>query len=194
MDLRYLARNAETARRMRRLWRLGIVGSHLRVWTPPEDSTVRTIYPDYARLRRELPHRTYNALRGRARHCGVAKPRPQWTADEITRLRRLYPSKSHSELLEAFPGASLERIRFKARCIGVSRSRLPFLPTGFPLIDEIRNRAFDLNLSMVELDAMAETQTYFQKAGWGARHRENTVAVIKAVRALDGDMEIEWDE
>jgi hypothetical protein len=91
----------------------------------------------------------------------------------------------------AFPGMSWRQIAAKARHIGVRRMRRKLNATGHPLIDMIRDRAFDLRLSMVDLDAMAGTKRYFQKSSW-CNGRPNRKALLQAVEALGGEVSIRW--
>ena len=161
------------------------------LWTPREDAVVRLLYPDYVALRRSLRRRTYNGLRYRTRTLGIAKKRHVWLTTEEARLRRLYPKVDRSELLLAFPGMTWQQIVSKARRIGVWRMRRKLNPTGHPLIDMIRDRAFDLRLSMVDLDAMAGTKRYFQTASW-RKGRPNRKALLQAVDALGGEVSIRW--
>jgi hypothetical protein len=75
---------------------------------------------------------------------------------------------------------SLRRVRSKPKA------------TGHPLIDTIRDRAFDLRLSMVDLDAMAGTKRYFQKASW-CPGRPNRKALLRAVEVLGGQISVRWE-
>jgi hypothetical protein len=161
------------------------------LWTQREDAIVRALYPNYIALRRALRRRTYNGLRYRTRKLGIAKKRHVWLTTEESRLRRLYPKADRTELLTAFPGMRWTQIAAKARNIGARRMRRKLNATGHPIIDTIRDRAFDLNLSMVDLDAMAGTKRYFQKASW-CNGRLNRKALLRAVEALGGEVSIRW--
>jgi len=133
------------------------------LWTKNEDALVRELYPDYDALQKALRRRTYNALRARARTLDVVKRRHTWLGAEISRLRRMYPKAARQELMVFFPDVSWEAIKAMAHRVGVRRERRKLVSTGHPLIDRIRDRAFDLNISMVDLDAMAGTKKYFRK-------------------------------
>ncbi|ODT80955.1 MAG: hypothetical protein ABS76_14300 [Pelagibacterium sp. SCN 64-44] len=80
-----------------------------------------------------------------------------------------------------------------ARYFGMSRPRKPFATTGYLVIDQIRDRCFELCLSMVDLDAMAGTRSYFAKAEW---HSGNVSpkAVARAIKALDGELSARWND
>ncbi len=182
---------AERARA--RIRRAGVTAKGHPLWTKEEDAKVLRLYPDYKALRRTLRRRTYHALRARAGKLGITKKRHTWTAAEASRIRRLYPRASKAELYAAFPGLRWHQIVGKAKHIKVRRQRKPLSRTGFPIIDTVRDRATVLNYSMVDLDALARTRNYFQKAGWHSG-RVNRRAVYKAIEALDGEVTIRWKE
>lgn len=157
---------ARAQRARERMMRMGRTPNGHPLWTEREDDVVRALYPDYRALRRALRRRTYHALRYRTRALGIAKKKHVWLGSEVSRLRRLYPKADRADILLAFPELSWQQIAAKACHIGVRRARRRLNSTGYPLVDLIRDRAFDLSLSMVDLDAIAGTKHYFQKAGW----------------------------
>ena len=176
-----------------RIRRAGVTAKGHRLWTPAEDERVKQLYPDYRALRKALRHRTYYALRHRADALGVVRRRHVWTGAEVVRLRKLYPTATRAELHASFPRLTWHQIAGKAVHIKVSRRRSRLSPTGFPIIDDIRERAFLLNYSMVDLDAIARTRGYFQKGGWHS-NGINKRAVYKAIEALDGEVLASWKE
>jgi hypothetical protein len=153
---------------------------------------MRRLYPNYGALRKALRRRTYRALRARAGTLGITIKRHRWTAIEASRLRRLYPTATRDEILAALPGLRWKQIKAMAKYRRLHRARKPLKPTGFPIIDDIRLRAFHLNLSMVDLDAMARTRCYFQKACWHSGKISDR-AVHRAIRALDGSIIAHWN-
>jgi hypothetical protein len=189
----WAARNAIMAERMRaRMQRSGRTPRGHMLWTKQEDEIIRRLYPNYKALRKALRRRTFKAIRVRASACGFTVKRHRWTAAEASRLRRLYPTASHEELLAAFPGVSLRQATAKANQIKVFRKRRPLAATGYPIIDEVRLRAFQLNITMVDLDAMSRTRCYFQKAGWHTGWISER-AIYRAVMALDGGLSARWN-
>lgn len=188
----YAARGAASAFRAReRMARTGRTPKGHWLWTKKEDDIVREFYPDYKVLRRKLRRRTYDAIKSRARTLNVAHRRHIWLASEVSRLRRLYPKADRLDILAAFPGLRWRQIAGKANHICVYRHRKGLCRTGHPLIDHIRDRAFELNMSMVDLDAVARTKKYFQKAGW-ANGNLNRKALVRAVEALGGEVLVRW--
>lgn len=189
----YAARGAASAYRAReRMARTGRTPKGHWLWTKKEDDVVRALYPDYKALQRRLRRRTYYALRARARTLDVVKRRRLWLASEVSRLRRMYPRATRDELLVAFPDMAWKQITYKARHAGIYRARRKLETTGHPLIDTIRERAQNLNLSMVDLDAMAGTRRYFQKAAW-CNGNFNRKALLRAVEALGGAVSVQWE-
>lgn len=193
MRFEYAARGAASAYRAReRMARTGRTPKGHWLWTKKEDDIVRALYPDYRALQKALRRRTYHALRARARTLDIVKRRRLWLASEVSRLRRMYPKATRHELLTAFPDMAWEKITYKGRHVGIYRARRRLATTGHPLIDTIRIRAQHLNLSMVDLDAMAGTRRYFQKAAW-CNGNFNRKAVLRAVEVLGGELSVHWE-
>lgn len=190
MDLHYACRAAALAEQTRALIRRrGHVNGHP-LWEPWEDQRLREWYPNYDALGRILLRRTYYAIRHRARALGLTPKRYIWTAPKVSLLRRMYPTASVAELKAAFPTLSYATIKYKAKHTKLYKRKRPLKPTGTPSIDDIRARAFEFRISMADLDELANTRRYFQKAGW-----HNTIserAIFRATAALDGVMRPQW--
>jgi hypothetical protein len=163
-----------------------------KVWTVEEDEVVRSKYPDYAAIRKALPHRTYFACRARARTLRIVKERPPYTGKELSIVRRLYPKADREDILSSLPGRTWSQINDLANRNGIRRAPKPFKITGIKVLDQIRTRCRELNYSMPDLDKMARTKTYFAKAKWLIRNKINHRAIGRAVDALHGDIEADW--
>lgn len=190
-DANAIARRAEATRRRIRL--RGTTPTGDRIWTAGEDDICRQHHGDYEALQAKLPHRSYSALRSRCQALGLRPNRQIMTANELSRLRRLYPTANHQELQAAFPGRSIERIRRTCSYYRITRNRQPLKETGYAIIDEIRLRCFELNYSMVDLDDIAGTGSYFSKANWHTQGL-NAKAVYRAVKVLDGELTVRWND
>jgi uncharacterized protein (DUF433 family) len=192
MYLAEYSRNAERAARQRSaVRRRGYTGTGQKVWEDWEDQLCRKFSPDYQVLLRKLPHRSYAALRRRCQFLGLRPRRTRITARQVTQLRTLFPNGSSEALLAAFPGLTMQQIRMFARYYGIRRGRRRLRATGIPIIDAIRERCFECNYSMVDLDDIAKTRRYFQAQDWhscGLNYR----AIGKAVAALDGELSVNW--
>lgn len=184
------ARTVELSRR--RMERTGTTPKGDKLWTEEEDELCREFGDDYRRLGSKLPHRSYSSLRARCQALGLRPQRNLMTMADVSKLRRLYPSASTEELSMAFPTRTRHQLIKLARYYGFARKRRPFMPTKIPVIDAIRQRCFDLNYTMPELDSMAATNHYFARAGWSCREKPNYRAIGRAVAALDGELTVRW--
>lgn len=194
MQLHYFSRYASLAESTRKRIRLsGFSPSGHPLWTQKEDSIVRRYYPDFDKLMKRLPGRSYRAILARSQLLNVARKKKVWLASEISRLRRVYGRQSREELQALFPGFSHKRIHRKAKEMGLVRSP-EFKRTPFPIIDQIKQRCRYLNLTMRDLDEMAKTKSYFSQAKWTGRSKINSECVRRAVEALDGRLEAKWTE
>lgn len=192
MTLAYHAQNARNGRMAHdRMQREGVNMKGDRLWTMEEDAIVLATGANYAQLQKALPHRSYGALRARAQALGVAPKRHTWTGQEVTRLRRIYPTATEEELQLAFPGISITAIKSSAKHRGFRRARKPFKPTGDPVMDNLLQRCFEANLSMCGLDLECRTKSYFQKASW-RNYGLNYNHIARALKVLDGSFQVEW--
>lgn len=92
-----------------------------------------------------------------------------------------------AELLEMFPGKSRSQIWKKAFHMGYRRPRCAPKPTGMPLVDSIRKRAFECRLSMTDLDVFVGRTRYFVSP----RHLD-WLALQRAMVILGGRPAISW--
>jgi hypothetical protein len=163
------------------------------LWTEDDDAVAKRLYPDYQAICKALG-RTYSSIRHFCQRLGLAPKRHVWTAPEIARLRRMFPTATKDELRTAFHGFSFHHIALTATRHGFRRARRPFKPTGFDVIDQIRERSFQLGYSMPYLDEISCTKGYFTQQQWIAGKRVNYKAVAKAIKALDGEVSAEWND
>ncbi len=191
MDLGMIARNAAKAQHMRQIRKRSC--SHRGAWTPEEIEKVKLLFPDRKRLMEELPRRTWVAIRTRAGVLGLRKKQHRWLASELSKLRKMWiAGASRDQLCAALPAYSWDQISTQARSRRFHRPKKEMKTTGYQVIDQIKERARSLNLSMGDVDKMANTGTYFHRAAW-CGHRPNPKAVSKAVHALDGELSVIWN-
>ncbi len=194
----YLAEYSQLARRAQgtrhRIQRRGVAPGGQRLWTQEEDRLCRLHHGDPAGLRRHRHGRTYPAIRSRCRTLGLAPKRNLCTAAERSRLRKLYPHATREELAAAFPTRTLLQVTALASYYGIRRNRRRYSPTGYPLLDQVRTRCLELNYSMPDLDDLAGTGGYFQKAQWHCQKGMSIAKVARAVSALGGSLCIDWGE
>lgn len=175
-----------------KMLRTGLTPSGQPLWTDAEFAALRKHWPDRKKLRRALPRRTLRAIEHKAGKLGLrrAKRNHMWTAAEVARLKKMFPKATKAELLLAFPWAIWEDLSNQAqfqRSKGadwVTRPKPKPLPTDVPAIDWVLDQAFAANISLVELDGLARTGTYFA----AGRFRCGTVwkHVARAVELFDG--------
>ncbi len=196
VSIHYLAQGAATAERNRqRIRRTGLTPSGHQLWTKKEDDRLRALHG--TKLLREIAvdiGRSFYAVRSRAQSLGLAPKRHIWTGAEVSRLRRMYVGGESSEsLAEAFPHANILNIRAIANLHRIYRTRRPFSPTGFPLLDQVRARAFDLGYTMSDLDELTELGSYFAQVQW---HKSglNLRAIALAIEAMDGSLMAQWND
>ncbi len=163
-------------------------------WTDAEDGLCHVHHPDYKALMNALKGRTYSACRARCQKLGLADKRYRWTALRRIKLRKIYPTASTEELQTAFPGLTYWQIANAATYYKIHKEKKPFKRTGFPEIDQIRDYCFINNMTMVELDRISGTKSYFSSAKWLTDRQINYRALGKAIKALGAEIVIEWME
>jgi hypothetical protein len=171
------------------MMRTGLTYSGHRLWTPKEIGALR-LYPDYRALVQALPGRTRRAIESKVWRSGLAAPLRVWNETEFTVMKRLY---AHGTLMAAIlsrlPGKTARQVWSKASSRGIRRPKRPPQLTGFTPVDTVRRRAFDLRISMADLDAMVGRRFYFRsprKTDWSA--------VQRVLPHLGGQATVRWNE
>lgn len=160
------------------------------VWSEREISNLRGIYPNKTALAATLPGRTQAAFRQKARQLGLVRPLRIWTYQDAMRLRKPYVTGVPiGQLTGLFPGKTSKQIWRKAAHLGFRRPRRAPLPTGVLLVDSIRQRAYDLRLSMTDLDRCLGTKRYFVSPRY-----VNWRALQLAVEILGGRPMVRWHD
>lgn len=196
LDFQHLSRGLNGADQLQRYReRTGMVGRGRRIWTAEELEILRRLYPDYAAAKKALPGRTYYAIRAHARERGIASKRQVWKMSELQRLRQLVATDATTQEMQAvFPGRTRHQLKATLGRYGIRRKRRGFKPTGHDLLDAVRQRCHELNLTMVDLDAMARTRRYFTTQAWIARGAPSLRHVVKAAQVLGGRISVLWPE
>lgn len=175
----------------RRMKRSGEAPNGKPLWTAEELEICRRLYPDRIALAQRLQRRSSEAIRHKCEELGLASVRIAWTAADVTRLLKLYRSATWDELLAAFHGRTETAIRLAATKRGMRRARKPYKLTGYPLLDQVRQRCFEQGLTMRDLDQFARSRGYFGGSAW-RRDWYSERLVGRAVRALGGRITAEW--
>jgi len=187
----------ELSRRNRkRIARTGMIGRNP-IWTRKEVEILRKHYPNLSLLVKQLPGRTREAIKTKARKSGLARKHHVWTTTEISQLRKLFPKLPKEELLAMFPYCSWESLYKAANYYKIYRPRfkLQWGKIGNPVIDDIRDRACDFRYSQGEVLDFADLPRHraeiFKKRGT-KRGVAKLWEVEAVVRALGGRIVIEW--
>jgi hypothetical protein len=195
MDLRRLSRGAFAAELCReRIAKRGFSFSGARLWSKEEDNRLRTHWPDHQSLLQALPDRTARAIHTRARKLGLTRKNHVWTSEEVRRLMRAaLTAKSWKQVGALFPGLSLIQIKQKARYM-----RLRLRPQGpkeshCQVRNQIRQRAFELNISLRELDQSTGKGRYFSPSTRGFEPQRLS-RIVRAVDLLGGVVTVAWSD
>lgn len=162
-----------------------------RLWTKKEDAVFRELFPDYAKLKKRFRGRTMEAIRSRAYTLNLTRKQQQWTAGEVSRLRRAWRGATRAELLAEFPERTWDAIQGKARQFGVRRRPWDPKLTGQQMLDQIRRRAADLRISLRDLDRTCAGRRYFANSSRRSQRPRRNV-LLRAIAALGGRVEIVW--
>ncbi|MBP7704450.1 MAG: hypothetical protein KA105_04065 [Caulobacter sp.] len=135
-----------------------------------------------------LPWRTEKAIELKAARLGLTRTGKVWLDGQWDYAKPLY--RRGEDVRAMIAPAVLKAPRqvwAKASKAGVRRPRKPPKPTSWPLLNQVRERAHILKLSMADLDALAETGSYFS-----APRRLNLRAISRALKVLGGRFDVEW--
>ena len=139
-----------------------------------------------------LPHRTRQSIWHRVNNLGLVKKPLVWSTKDMAKLQDLFAKSDISDLLTAFPGKNKQQIYTKASSMGLKRGRPPLKLTGHWLCDAIRDRCRELGYTRQQLDAMAKTHDYFTEMRWRLRSGHIWSPMVKAAKALGGELRVEW--
>lgn len=133
------------------------------LWTPVEDAILLDLYPDYSALVSSLPGRTRKAIERRADKLRISTPRRIWSAEEFLRMAAPYRQGAPlSAILPLLCEKTVDQVYRKAGKCRIKRPKRRPRHTGLTIVDSIRQRAFDLNFTMRELDEETGKTCYFQ--------------------------------
>lgn len=169
--------------------RTGVTPSGSKVWASAEEELCRRLSHDRDALKRALPSRTAKGIEQKCRRLGLVKKLNAWTSAAITRLRRLYPTASWPELMEAFPGRSRRSISEAAWKRGLYRSRKPYKITGDHFVDQFKQRCFELNVTLRDLNDAVGNRYFLTLHKERSRRRAR---LSKALHVLNGQLTVEW--
>jgi hypothetical protein len=195
MDLRFLSRNAATAKRNSSLQRRrGYTFAGTKIWDEKELDIVRsTAALTLPNVQKLLPHRTQRAIERRREKLGLyRRTLKPWTNVEDRILKGSIDTLGYPAIAKLLPGRSVHAVQGRAWYLGVRKGclRCPKV-TGLPLYHEIRSRAFEDGLSMQALDNELRTGKYFQD---NHGKRLNWKKLAQAVNFFGGQLRIDWND
>ncbi len=161
------------------------------IWTAKEDQIVRDHFPNYVAMKKRLRRRSRRALHSRAMKLKLTRSISRWTAPEVFSLRKRWRDATRTELIAEFPRHTWNSIQMKGRTFGIRRR--PWKPklTGKRMLDEIRQRAADLRISLGDLDRICAGRRYFANSSRRSQKPRRNV-LLRAIAALGGGVEIVW--
>jgi hypothetical protein len=159
-----------------------------KLWTAEEDETCRRLAHDRPALAKALSHRTPIAIGERVRRLGLGAKLHWWTGAELARLRKFYLTASPEELRAAFPNVSDKSLHNAAWRLRLFRPKKPYKPTGDPLLDQIRQRCLDLDISLAALCRAVGNKDFLKLHQKRGRRR---AALTRALNALDGELRVD---
>lgn len=159
-------------------------------WTLKEHEVVVSHWPDVKTIERLLPHRTRCAIVAFAGKCNLRKEQHVWTGAQTSLLRkRVGEGKTRIEIASEL-GLTKLQVLNRCRYLGLRNPVKPPAPTGHLLMDAIRKRSFELNISRRELDEACRSGEQFQR--WSPARTIAQRHILKAIEVLDGQLTVEW--
>lgn len=153
-----------------------------------EDQIIRGKYPDYKAIGAALPHRTYWALRARAKALGIIKHKVRWSPALRIALREGGFEKFTDQEIAEFMGCSEGAAEQVRQSMGIFRAKPVAATPRSPLVLDIRQRARDLGVPLHHLLRRA-------KCSSSALHKATQYSpAARMVRILGGELFAEWED
>lgn len=159
-------------------------------WTLKEHEVVVSYWPDIDEIAKRLPHRSRYAIGYFAGKCNLRKQIHSWTGEQHRILRnRVREGIPRAEIAKEL-GLTTGQIANRMGSTGLTYPRRRPKIMGNSLMDSIRQRAFDLNISMKELDEACKSGNQFAK--YAACRHVHIKHIVKAAKVLDGEVALRW--
>ncbi len=159
-------------------------------WTLKEHEVVISHWPDMNAIVERLPHRSTKAIRKFAGRCNLTTSRHIWTAAQDSKLRKLVSAGLQRKEIAGELGLSVQQIAGRLSYCKINTVRRPPAPSENALVHSIRQRAFELNMSLADLDRSLGNRKIFRQAAGRQRVRHSHIE--RAVKALGGNLVVEW--
>lgn len=163
-------------------------------WLAKQDNQLRKHYPDLKYLLACLPTRSRSAIITRARDLGLQKPKKQWTAAEIQRLRRLATTMTRQEIISAHPLRKPGDINTALWAHGIVPAKPRQVASGLPLLDDVRGRCRELDLTLKQVGEAVGSSWVLRIGSYKNSSAIRSEKFAEAVSYLGGELYAVWDD
>jgi antitoxin component of RelBE/YafQ-DinJ toxin-antitoxin module len=160
-------------------------------WTLKEHEVVVDHWPDIDTIGRLLPHRTRSAIQSFAGKCNLRREQHYWTTTENAQLKRLVKAKVPRKQIAKEMGLTLNQVVNRMAYTNIRYERCPPQSSGHSLMDAIRQRAFEMNISMRDLDEACQSGAALRR--WSPARKIGLITIQRALKVLDGQFTIVWE-
>jgi hypothetical protein len=178
-------------------------------WQEWECEVIKSHWPDLPTLSGKLKKRTEWAIKTRAQHLGLTKSRNVNTAADRTRIRKLFNEGKTRAEIGRLIGKTERQVNGVFEAMGLRVGKRPPALIGIPIIDDVRQRAYAMGITLAELDYEIKsrgvvgkgTHSIFTKKNMKLKHRNGKAWVYidwrqvqAAADVLGGTLRIDWEE
>lgn len=163
-------------------------------WTFVESEVLRELWPDVGAIKKRMPYRSELAVRAMAKRCGLIPDsnRHIWTGAEEKKLRQMAADGLTRQQIATELNLSISQVSAHMLNRRIHMPKRAPAPAKDPLAHAIRQRAFQLNMTISDLDRSLGRHQVFANATSNAGI--NPVHIHRAVKALGGKLAVVWDE
>lgn len=161
-------------------------------WTKSEDKRLLKYKREpLKKQQKRFKGRTCEAIENRRRYLGLTSPKNHcWLGSEIKRLKARFSIASRSELLAEFPRHPWPSIEKVAAREGLSRARRHCVAPGSSLHEQVRQRAKEDGVSLVNLGMETNCGYFFSSLS----RRDDYNKIARAVAFFGGRLVIDWQD
>ena len=161
-------------------------------WTLKEHEVVVSHWPDVETIQKSLPHRTRTAIQNFAGRCNLRREIHIWSASEDAILKKRVKEGVATKAIAAELRMHINQVTNRKQYIGLRYGRRPQAPTGHRLMDAILHRAFHLNMSRRDLDAVCGGKGEpFSR--WSPARKLCIRKIKQAVDYMGGELDVVWE-
>jgi hypothetical protein len=111
------------------------------IWSEEEIALLKEMYPFFPReeILKEIPNRTWHAIRLKANLLNIQRDENKWTDHEIKMLEEGYATYSKEEIMGLIPDRTWNSIRIKASQKNIKRNKFESIKKNFINFGDIKN-------------------------------------------------------